>query len=84
MNLIGWNIQIEIVNIIIASLNLMSHALSPLKQGREWSPLSVFSLTYSPFHKNLPKSCLQMNWIPVRFYETGDIIPFVRFVNFHS
>ena len=24
---------------------------------------------YSPFHKTLSKSCLQMHWISVRFYE---------------
>ena len=28
---------------------------------------------YSPFHKNLPRSSLQMHWISVRFYEMGDI-----------
>ena len=27
---------------------------------------------YSPFHKTLPKSSLQMHWISVRFYEMGD------------
>ena len=27
---------------------------------------------YSPFHKTLPKSNLQMLWISVRFYEMGD------------
>ena len=29
--------------------------------------------TYSPFHKTLPKSCLQMHQISARFYEMGDI-----------
>ena len=28
-------------------------------------------IRYSPFHKTLPKSSLQMHWISVRFYETG-------------
>ena len=28
-------------------------------------------MTYSPFHKTLPKSSLQMHWISVRFYEMG-------------
>ena len=28
----------------------------------------------SPFHKTLPRSCLQMHLISVRFYEMGDII----------
>ena len=30
---------------------------------------------YSPFNKTLPKSCLQMNQISVRFNEMGDIFP---------
>ena len=29
-------------------------------------------LNYSPFHKTLPKSSLQLHWISVRFYEMGD------------
>ena len=29
--------------------------------------------TYSPFHKTLPRSSLQMHLISVRFYEMGDI-----------
>ena len=29
-------------------------------------------LTYSQFHKTLPKSSLGMHWISVRFYEMGD------------
>ena len=29
--------------------------------------------TYSPFHKTLPISSLQIYWISVRFYEMGDI-----------
>ena len=28
---------------------------------------------YSQFHKTLPKSRLQMQWISVKFYEMGDI-----------
>ena len=27
---------------------------------------------YSPFHKTLPRSSVQMHWISVRFYEMGD------------
>ena len=27
---------------------------------------------YSPFHKTLPRSCLQMHWVSARFYEMGD------------
>ena len=29
------------------------------------------SLIYSPFHKTLPRSSLEMHWISVRFYEIG-------------
>ena len=29
-------------------------------------------LKYSLFHKTLPRSCLQMHLISVRFYEMGD------------
>jgi len=29
---------------------------------------------YSPFHKTLPRSSLQIHWISERFYEMGDII----------
>ena len=28
---------------------------------------------YSPFHKTLPKTSLEMHWISVRFYEMGDM-----------
>ena len=28
---------------------------------------------YSQFHKNLPKSSLQLHWISVKFYEMDDI-----------
>ena len=31
-------------------------------------------LIYSTFHKTLPRSSLQMQWISVRFYEMGDTI----------
>ena len=31
------------------------------------------SFIYSPFHKTLPKSSLQIHLVSVRFYETGDI-----------
>ena len=34
----------------------------------------VIILLYSPFHKTLPKSSLQMHWISVRFYEMRDIL----------
>ena len=27
---------------------------------------------YSPFHKTLPNTSLQMHWISLRFYEMGD------------
>ena len=30
------------------------------------------TVSYSEFHKTLPKSSLQMHWISVRFYEMGD------------
>ena len=29
---------------------------------------------YSPFHKTLPKSSLQVHWISVRFDEMSDIL----------
>ena len=32
------------------------------------------TIFYSPFHKTLPKSSLQIHWISVRFYEMGDTI----------
>ena len=35
----------------------------------DWTlPLYIY---YRPFHKTLPRSSLFVNWIPVRFYETG-------------
>ena len=36
-------------------------------------PRGLFFI-YSQFHKTLPKSILQMQWISVRFYEMGDML----------
>ena len=33
--------------------------------------LSTVLCTYRPFHKTLPRSSAFVNWISVRFYETG-------------
>ena len=36
--------------------------------------LSLYQLCYySPFHKTLQRSSIQMHWISVRFYESGDM-----------
>ena len=38
----------------------------------------IISFWYSPFHKTLPRSSLQMHWVSVRFYEMGDIWTIVK------
>ena len=48
---------------LIKQINLKKFKLGPL--------------SYSPFHKTLPKSGLQVHWTSVRFYEMGVIWPFV-------
>ena len=32
----------------------------------------ITHMTYSPFHKTLPSSILEMHWISARFFEMGD------------
>ena len=43
-------------------------------QSKEMFPTFEIVL-YSQFHKTLPKSSLQMDWISVRFFEMGDSKP---------
>ena len=35
---------------------------------------------YSPFHKTLPRSSAFVNWLSIRFYETGPALYYVQSV----
>ena len=41
----------------------------------------LFAYIYSPFHKTMPRSSLQIHWISVRFYEMDGIILKCRALN---
>ena len=39
---------------------------------KDYIKLVIINCAYSPFHKTLPRFCLLMHLISVRFYEEGD------------
>ena len=56
-----------------------------LQQHTNKSGIKIFPkvFTYRPFHKTLPRSNAFVNWISVRFYETGCIRDF-NLINFRK
>ena len=62
--------------IFLLSIYLLTNQRRPcgggagLGRGIEIKP-QIRCLTYRPFHKTLPRSSAFVNWISVRYYETG-------------
>ena len=50
-----------------------SRHFKPTATTKHFAMRFIKKISYSAFHKTLPKSCLKIPWISVRFYEMGDI-----------
>ena len=55
-----------------------SGVLRPLSKTWAFESTNEGITIYSPFHKTLPRSNAFVNWISIRFYETGCMFHFLR------
>ena len=69
------HIQVNILNFVFNKKKLLfASSLAVLLKG----PNLKFLVTHLvPIHKTLPRSSAVVNWISVRFYETGCIVEFI-------